>query len=186
MIRQTGGRLSAAISTRSSPRSRARRRASGVSTSPACSPFSSMSRMGVIRIRSFMRGPVGRMSSRPNPLRRMAMARSSQTAVLVNGRGATAFGSAVGPVGVVSVDAGGDEGGHGGSSTRPHDAGQAETCMRQQVRGRGGTSSDSSESVDVTDQGMSIVYRGPPRFKRGEPLWIPGLRERDFKSRFEL
>lgn len=71
MILQTGGRASGEISTRSRPSSLARRRASSVSTIPTISPASSISRTGVMRMRSFSRGPDAGPSRRgrspPNP-----------------------------------------------------------------------------------------------------------------------
>ena len=55
MIRQTGGFSFGATSTRSRPASRARFSASSVGMIPSCSPSPAITRIGVIRICSFMR-----------------------------------------------------------------------------------------------------------------------------------
>jgi len=54
-MRQTGGRAVGATSTRSSPASRAWRRASAVETTPTCSSFSLIRRTGEMRICSLWR-----------------------------------------------------------------------------------------------------------------------------------
>src|SRR5579871_2684180 len=55
MIRQTGGRAVGATSTRSSPASRAIRKASAVETMPTCSSLSFIKRIGEILICSLWR-----------------------------------------------------------------------------------------------------------------------------------
>jgi hypothetical protein len=55
MMRQTGGRAVGATSTRSSPSSRARRSASAVDVEPIFSSFSSIRKIGDMRICSLWR-----------------------------------------------------------------------------------------------------------------------------------
>src|SRR6476620_10674842 len=66
MILQTGGRSVGATSTRSRLASRARSIAWAVGMMPYCSPAAPITRMGLMRIWSLMRGPMSRGGCRPN------------------------------------------------------------------------------------------------------------------------
>ena len=179
MIRQTGGRASAFISTRSRPRSRARRSASWVSTTPAFSLFSSISWTGEMRIRSFMRGPVGRMSSRRNPLRRMAMV-EIPSSELKRETPIERFARSGAQVNQEDVTR--DESRGHGHAGRGHEIGRTDSCMEQRFRGGPRAARHRETEFERSNSRTWTLHRPNPGIKT-KP--VPTTSWRRFRPSYE-